>query len=95
MNWIEWFRWFPTPGYGKCGGAEKDCSTRPPLDEMDILFLEHDQNLYQADQLEEPQRSEARKESDKLLHDGLTALDPKNLSFYGRLYRFFAILVFK
>lgn len=90
------FRWFPTPGYGKCGGREKDCSPSKPIDEMDILFDEHDDNLYLSGQLEtDHEEHQARKEADLLLYTGLLHLDPKKLGWYGRLYRRVALLVFK
>jgi len=100
VGWISFFRdtlkWrLPHPGYGKCGGADKDCSPNPPIDEMDKLFYEHDMNLYSADQLPEPERTQARKESDWLLHAGLKNLDSSKLSLYGKIYRVMAIFVFR
>lgn len=85
--------WHPT--YGKCGGAVKDCSTRPPIDLMDQLFAEHDQNLYQTEFLDEPERTLYRAAADIELARGLRELDPKTLSFYGRIYRRMAMMVFR
>lgn len=93
---LDWFRWIPTPKYGKCGGAEKDCSPSKPVDEMDLLFDEHDDNLYLANQLVSYyERKSARREADRILGKGLRKLDAKKLSLYGRVYRRFAMLIFR
>lgn len=94
MSLASLLRWLPTPGYGKCGGAWKDCSTRPPVSRMDVLFQEHDQNLWQAEQLPEPERTLAIIESDNELYKGLKNIDPKELPLYDRIYRWFALKVF-
>lgn len=95
MGLAALFRWIPTPTYGKCGGAKKDCSIKPPIDPMDELFQEHDQNLYMARQLSfSDGRDKAEKEADSILKEGLKKIDPKSLSLYGRIYRRLAILVF-
>ena len=62
---------------------------------MDELFEDHDINLYGADQLPEEDRKIARRESDKILFEGLKNLDSKKLSLYGKLYRRVAMAVFK
>ncbi len=96
MSIADWARGIIHPTYGKCGGGKLDCSLRKPIDEMDVLFQEHDQNLYQAGQLKtDHEEHQARKEADLLLYTGLLHLDPKKLGWYGRLYRRVALLVFK
>lgn len=91
----EWMRKIPTPTYGVCGGASKDCVPKP-IDKMDVLFLEHDQNLFQADQLPEPERTIARREADKVLAEGLRKdLRPYRRPIYGPMYNFFAKMVFR
>lgn len=85
----------PTPGYKKCGGAKRDCSVKPPRDPMDILFEQHDMNLYLADQLSPVERKIARKEADRILYEGLKNLDTSKISLYGKLYRQVAMVVFK
>lgn len=95
MSIAEWFRKFPTPTYGKCGGAAKSCAPKKPKDEMDELFEQHDMNLYLADQLPKEERKIARKEADKILYEGLKKLDTSKISLYGKLYRQVAMVVFK
>lgn len=96
MSLADWFRKFPTPTYGKCGGAKKDCSPKRPKDEMDELFEQHDMNLYAADQLTTHfEQKAARKEADKILYEGLKKVNSKKLSLYGRFYRQIAMVVFK
>lgn len=96
MSLASLFRWVPTPGYGKCGGKNKDCSIAPVKDDMDDLFYEHDMNLYGAHQIENNfERKLAEKECDRILHDGLKKLDPSKLNWYGKIYRLGALMVFK
>lgn len=92
---FSWLRKLPTPTYGKCGGSALDCSTRPPHDPMDLAFQEHDQNCYQASLLPEDQVEEAKTEADHILHQALLEIDPSQLSFYGKLYRWACLKIFK
>ena len=95
MSLASLFRWIPTPTYGKCGGAKKDCSPSKPRDEMDELFEQHDMNLYASDQLPENERKLARKEADKILYEGLRKVNGSKLNLYGKIYRRIAMVVFK
>jgi len=95
MSIASLFRNIPHPKYGKCGGAKLDCSPKPPKDEMDELFEDHDINLFQADQLPKEERKSARKEADKILYEGLKKLDASKLNWYGKLYRQMAMVVFR
>lgn len=86
---LKFFRWLPHPTYGKCGGASKDCSDKPPLDWMDMAFAKHDNDLY-----------EAKSNADKYMADlklayALREGDPKELPFYGKVYRLMAMMVFR
>lgn len=84
------------PGYGKCGGYSKDCSPNKPVDQMDELFQEHDYSLWLANQVQDKKERElARDEADKLLGEGLRKVDPKKLSWKGRIYRRFAMIIFR
>lgn len=94
----EWLRRLGKldPGYGVCGGYNRDCAPPQPVDKMDMLFQEHDQNLYQTNFLEEPEKSIARKEADKILAQGLRKdLKPYSRKIYGPIYHFFAKMVFR
>lgn len=86
---IDFFRWLPHPTYGKCGGAGKDCSKKPPLDWMDMAFAEHDNAMYDA------KSKWDRTEADLVLAHALRDGDPKQLTLYGRIYRRLAMMVFR
>lgn len=91
------FRWFPTPTYKNCGGAELDCSLgdKVPADVMDQYFAEHDMNLYAAKQMDTKEEIDsAKKEADRILFTKLKKLSPSGLSLYGKLYRLGALAVF-
>ena len=77
-----------TPGYGKCGGANRDCSIKKPRDWMDLAFEQHDNDLHDATAI-------GRRLADMKLGKALRAGDPKKLSWYGRMYLFGAKFVFK
>lgn len=85
-----------TPTYGKCGGSMADCSTRPPQDDMDLAFAEHDQNCFQASLLGSNFRiEEGKAQADTILHAELEEIDPSHLSLYGKLYRLACLVIFK
>ena len=86
---IDFLRLFPHPTYGKCGGAKRDCSIKPPIDWMDIAFAIHDNDLFSAKDYID------RRSADNRLAKRLREGDPKKLSLYGRFYRRLAMLVFK
>lgn len=83
-----WIRKLPHFGYGKCGGASRDCSIIPPHDWMDIAFKEHD------DELEKAKTQEEYDKADKRLGEILKKGDPKKLRLWGRIYRRFAMIFF-
>ena len=93
----EWLRKLGKflPNYGECGGYSVSCAPKRPKDEMDELFQQHDMNLFASDQLPPEERKIARKESDRILYEGLKSLDVKKISLYGKLYRQVAMVVFK
>lgn len=96
LNKFKWLRKIPTPTYGKCGGASKDCSTSKPRDWMDLAFEEHDEDLRIA-ALEkiEGLRKLAESAADRKLGKTLRSGDKKELGLWGRIYLFGAKLVFK
>jgi len=85
----NWLRKIPTPGYGKCGGANRDCSITKPRDWMDLAFEKHDNDLHKA------RTQVGRDKADQALGKALRKGDPKKLSLYGRIYRWGAMFVFK
>lgn len=86
---FEWLRKIPHPGYGKCGGANRDCSPTPPRDWMDRAFEAHDKNLAAA------KSKTDRKQADHALARILRAGDPKALSWRGKIYRRISMLIFR
>jgi len=88
---FEWLRKIPHPGYGKCGGANRDCSISKPRDWMDIAFEQHDNELQEA------KTDGDRKKADMKLGTILREGNPKKLTrkIYGRVYLFFAKMFFK
>jgi len=92
----NWLRRIPTPTYGKCGGASKDCSTRPVRDWMDKAFEKHDKDLDIASkETTEKLKELARKGADRRLGKKLRSGNKKKLGLWGRIYLFGAKLVFK
>lgn len=91
----EWIRGLPSPDYGRCGGADRDCSDKPITDPMDLAFREHDQNCYQASLLPPDEVEKAKSEADHILHEELEKIDPKTLGIYGRLYRLACLVIFR
>lgn len=93
---FEWLRKIPHPKYGKCGGASRDCSIKPPIDEIDQAFELHDKELYEASIELDPIKQKAMRQiADKNLAIRLRAADPKKLSLWGRMYRWGACRVFR
>lgn len=108
MTLADTFRWFPTPGYGVCGGADRSCVLQE-YDPMDRLFYKHDNDLYAAHQVADKQEREVlEKKADSELAAGLRNLsnaDMKKIPAwtwrwpflkrgYAKLYRREAIKVF-
>jgi len=89
MSLATIFRWLPTPGYGKCGGAKRDCSTSDPRNWMDKAFEQHDKALSEATTIK------MKRTADNTLYQILKLGNIKELSFYGKLYRIAALVVFK
>lgn len=83
------FRYLPHFGYGKCGGRNRDCSTRKPRDWMDRAFETHDKELQESENLFDT------KLADKKLGKTLRKGDSNQLGFYGKLYRLFAMIIFR
>lgn len=93
---FEWLRKIPHPKYGKCGGASRDCSVKPPLDEIDQAFEKHDQDLYDASiEPDQIKQKAMRQIADINLGIRLRDADPKKLKWQGRIYRRMAMLVFR
>lgn len=92
---FEWLRKIPHPKYGKCGGASRDCSVKPPIDEIDEAFEKHDRELFESSLLPEEKQKGAKKIADKNLAIRLRAADPKKLKWRGRIYRRMAMMVFR
>lgn len=100
MSLANKFRWFPTPGYGRCGGADLDCAD---LDPMDVLFYQHDCALHMA------RTQDQVKEADQRLYEGLKAISKKDFDkipflkksppffqrWYAQVYRWGALKAFK
>lgn len=108
-NLAEKFRWFPTPGYGVCGGADRSC-VYEAMDPMDKLFFKHDNDMYEAHQIEDlERRASAEIEADHSLHEALAELtdeDMKKIPFwqwrrpffkraYAKAYRAACLELFK
>lgn len=106
MSLANKFRWFPTPGYGVCGGKHKDCT----LDPMDKLFYQHDNDLDKAHKIVDPfEQALAEREADRMLYDGLKALNEDDFKkipsftwkfpffkrWYAKTYRKNALKVFR
>lgn len=92
----NWIRHIPTPTYGRCGGASKDCSILKKLDWMDKAFKEHDEDLRIANEIKkEPIRKLAIKGADRKLAKALRKGDPKKLKLWGRIYRRMSMVIFK
>lgn len=86
---FNWFRKIPHFGYGKCGGAKRDCSPAKPKDWMDLAFKDHD------DELEKAKNQEEIDTADNKLGRKLRKGDPKKLGVYGKIYRFLSMIIFK
>ena len=92
----NWIRHIPSPNYGKCGGASRDCSTSKPRDWMDLAFEEHDEDLKVANEIKkEPIRELAIKGADRKLAKALRKGNPKKLKLWGKIYLFGAKIVFR
>ena len=74
----DWVRRIPHPGYKKCGGRVRDCSSTPITDWLDLAFQEHDKDM-----------------DDEKLAKSLRSGDKKKLGLWGRIYLFWAKMVFK
>jgi len=95
---LNWLRKIPHPGYGKCGGANRDCSISKPRDWMDLAFEEHDNDLQSASQkVTKVLRDLAKNNADIKLGKALRKGDPKKLNkeIWGRIYLFGAKIAFK
>ena len=94
---LEWMRRLPHPGYGKCGGYRRNCAlpdSKMPIDKLDQLFQRHDQDLLKAREITDPVlRKEAIKEADLNFGTALRG-DVGTLSLFGKVYLFFAKLIF-
>ena len=95
MGFLNIFRKFPTPEYGKCGGRKRDCSPQRPKDWMDEAFARHDIQLHEASTASKVRRKELKRNADRRLAYRLRIGNPKELSLYGRIYRRLAMLVFR
>ena len=84
----SWLRKIPTPTYGEFGGSYQEFTG--PVDKMDGLFRDHDENLRWADCQEE------RDLADRELAVGLRQdLKPYHRKLYGPIYCWVAKLVFR
>lgn len=105
----EWARKIPHPGYGRCGGRNRDCS-KSSLDPLDRLFDLHDNALAAAEAINDQEnRSAARQAADLELYAGLlqiTEQDFKKIPLltlsrpflrrhYARIYHKAALAAFK
>lgn len=92
---LKFFRFFPTPNYGKCGGSSRDCSKKKPRDWMDKAFEMHDVHLNENDKIEDPKRRKIADDlTDRILGDKLKKGNPKLLGWWGKCYRLMAMAVF-
>jgi len=92
----NWLRKIPTPGYGKCGGAKRDCSISKPRDWMDLAFEQHDKDLnLSSKEPTEILRKLSKIEADRKLGKTLRSGDKKKLGIWGRVYLFGAKFVFR
>ena len=85
MSLASRFRKFPTPSFGACGGASKDCAVRrEDLDLMNQLFYDHDWACkLAADSEDEYQREAAKKEADRILREGLEKMTEEDFKKYA------------
>lgn len=98
MSLASKFRWIPTPTYGACGGARKNCAIRrETLDPLDQLFFDHDKLCEKAAELPTTQEQEKAKEyADQLLCEAISNLTDDDMRkipvfnlkkpFFHRLY---------
>lgn len=85
MNW----RKIPHPNYGNYGGARNTYDgAYNPIDCLDAAFAAHDIELSFA--VNEKMRCQA----DARLTHRMRGVDASTLSFYGRIYRRVALIVF-
>lgn len=92
----NWIRKLPHPGYGKCGSAPRDCSTKPVTDWLDLAFEQHDEDLRIASKEAIGELKKlATLGADRKLAKALREGDPKKLKLWGRIYLFGAKMVFK
>ncbi len=92
----NWIRRLPSPTYGKCGGASKDCSLKKPRDWMDLAFEQHDKDLNLASkETTKGLKKLARKGADRKLGKKLRSGNKKKLGLWGRVYLFGAKFVFR
>jgi len=92
----NWIRSLPHFGYGKCGGASRDCSSSPVRDWMDLAFEKHDEDLRIS--LKEPTKGLkklATKGADRRLGKILRSGDKNKLGLWGKIYLFGAKLIFR
>lgn len=94
MSLASKFRWLPTPTYGVCGGARKNCAIRrEDLDPLDQQFFDHDQRCELASKLGDPYEREAgKKEADRLLVKALSDItdeDMKKIPYFVWKWPFF------
>ena len=97
LNWIRKIR-LPHPTYGNCCGQNLDCSGGgTPEDKLCEGCLEHDMNLYAADQIEDKhERKLIRKEADLLFAQHLrNDLGPFKQKVWGPIYQSFAKIIFR
>lgn len=102
MKIPNWLRKVPHPLYGNYGGRPRKCrgETCPlPVDKMDVLFMRHDADLYEANKKQSSiEKSRLRELADKNLAYGLRNEDdlkPYAQKIYGPIYNRMARLIFK
>lgn len=80
MSLAKKFRWFPfVPSYGVCGGADRSC-VLADMDPMDKIFYDHDNELYEANKIEdEKKREDAIDQADEKLRNRLLNLKKEDM----------------
>ena len=97
MTLPKWLTKIPHPTYGNCCGASLECQeSGNPVDAQDCACVQHDMNLFFADQQDEPLRTEMRNEAHRIFGSDLREdLNPYYHKLWGPTFNRLARLIFR